>query len=148
METRTLVQGSAQIVRITSLKKGDVYKRLETTSYSSPKLFFGTVTDVLNNGEQSSIIALEYDSSYSSVEVNTKVFASDTELALFAADPREYADHLDKLEEAAKRAAKNAYDAYTKADDIVDRVVQLRDLELTAAETTNVLTGAVVADEF
>lgn len=138
METRTLVQSAANVVQVTSLAKGDVYKRLETSTYSAAKLMFGTVTDVLNNGDDATIVALEYDSTYSSVDVNTKVFATDADLKLFPADPREYEDHLEKLLQSARKASESAYAAYVKAEDIVGRVEALRGLELTTPATLTI----------
>ena len=49
METKTLIQSTATIIRVTSLEKGNVYKRLEESSYGTgSKLLFGIVTEIMN----------------------------------------------------------------------------------------------------
>ena len=47
----TYVQATADVVRVVSLKPGDVYKRLNE-GYGEPKMNLGIVTAVLNNGER------------------------------------------------------------------------------------------------
>lgn len=92
MKTQTLVQDGAQIVRVVTLRKGDVYKRLTRATYagSSDELLFGYVTDVMNNGETVAVTAIELKVEYSTVTVTQKVFAGDADVTLFPATPEEF----------------------------------------------------------
>ena len=75
MQTQQFIRGSAEVVRVTALVKGDVYKRLEeATNYSEAKMLYGVVTDVLNNGSEAAIQAVEFTPSYGSVESKIRVF--------------------------------------------------------------------------
>ena len=56
MQTKQIVQSSANVIRITKLVKGDIYKRFEQNSDDT---YFGIVTDVLNDGINTIITATE-----------------------------------------------------------------------------------------
>lgn len=53
MQTRNLIQASANILKITNLVIGDCVKLVEE-EYSSPQIYYGVVTDLLNSGEMHS----------------------------------------------------------------------------------------------
>lgn len=103
----TYVNASADIVRVVSLKQGDVYKRLDE-GYGAPSMTYGVVTSVLNNGERTAITALEYVADYSGVTAKAKVLTDKTEVAIFPATPDEIAAHVSDLLAAAKRGVQAA----------------------------------------
>lgn len=147
MQTSTLIQASADVVRIVSLKTGDVYKRLnDRTSYGTsvePTLRFGVVTDVLNNGADAAITAIEFDATYNDAKPEVKVFRTGTDVALFAATPDEVIAHLDQVTAAARRAVEEADKELGKKRAVLDLAERAFDQRaaLTAADTAPAITG-------
>lgn len=126
MDTQNIIQASANIVRITSLKKGDVYKRVEETSYDT-KMIYGIVMDILNHGDNSCYIeALEYTKNYSMVTATVKVLSGKQDIALFPTTPTEVYDYLHgavaymakELEKTEKEVAEKK-EALAKATEFV-----------------------------
>jgi hypothetical protein len=142
MQTSMLIQASADVVTILSLRKNDVYKRLnDRTAYGSatePTLRFGVVTDVLNNGTDSAITAIEFSADYSGANPEVKVFRAGTDIALFAASPAEVVAHLDEVTAAAQRAVETAESDLGKKRAVLDLARQAfgRAAELSTPETT------------
>lgn len=93
MNTDTIIQASAQIVRITELKEGDVYKRVDSTTYGAEnnKLVFGVVTSIMHNGVDGAICAIEIKQEAFSANTVTqqKVFTLNSNIAIFPAQPDE-----------------------------------------------------------
>jgi hypothetical protein len=102
MQTKNLVQTSANVIRIINLKKGDIYKRYEDSTYSSG-VYYGLVKDIKNNGEQTFIEAIEYKKTYSDISAELKVYSGEKDLAIFPATLDEVKDEfvsvVEKLEE-------------------------------------------------
>ncbi len=108
MDTKHLVQASATAITITTLREGDVYKRLEK-DYSGYKINFGIVTSVLFNGTDAAITAVEYASAYSDgYKIESKVFGGDVELLIFHATKEEIESHLADLKRSAESAVRKA----------------------------------------
>jgi len=84
METKNLVQTTANVIRVTNLKVGDIYKRYDDSSYSK-KTYYGIVRTINNNGEKTYIEAVEYEYSYSSLSANFSVFGGDEDINIFPA---------------------------------------------------------------
>lgn len=109
MQTKNVIQTSANVIRITNLKKGDIYKRYEDSSYSS-SLYYGLVKDIKNNGEETFIEAIEYKKSYSSVDADLKIFSGSKDLAIFPATleevQEEFSGVVEKLEKEIKEKQK------------------------------------------
>lgn len=99
--TSTFVQTSANVVRVTELKPNDVYKRLVKGYGDDYKMHIGVVTDVLNNGDDTAITAIEFEPErYSGGKpVESKVFGATNDLALFSTTPEEVALFLDRVRE-------------------------------------------------
>jgi len=97
MEVRNLIKPNAVLVQITEIGRGDVYKRLEKPSYGEPKVVFGSVIDVLNNGEESTLVALEFtpESYGPTINATVKVFNGQMEVTLFPCTIEEYKESLD-----------------------------------------------------
>lgn len=103
METRQVIQASANIIRITNLSKGDVYKRIEESSYSEPGVKYGIVMDLLNDGNECFIEVLEYTKSYSTVSCSIKVFSGKKDVAIFPATPEEVKEYLQSSVDSMER---------------------------------------------
>ena len=93
MQTKTLIQAQANILRITELKKGNVVKVIDT-SYSDKKINFGVVTDLLNEGEKSFIQILLFEQSYNNVTGKIKVYEGNDDIPLFPATVEEVQEHM------------------------------------------------------
>jgi hypothetical protein len=142
MRTATLVQATADVVTVVSLKTGDVYKRLEKNYASQYEVKFGVVQDVMHNGEDAVITAMEFTASYSGVEPAFKVFGTDTDLKLFAAQPDEVRQHFDEIVEASEKAVRTAETEMAKKVELAGRVKAL-----VARESAKPLTAAAVEIE-
>ena len=92
MQTKTLIQSSCNVIRITSLVKGNIYKRVED-SYGA-KIQYGIVLDLFNTGEKTFIQALEYEVSYNVINPTVKVFKGDEDLSIFPATFEEVKEHF------------------------------------------------------
>lgn len=123
MNTSTLVQASADVITIVTLRKGDVYKRL-TNGYggSNYDLSIGIVQDVMNNGTEAVVTALEFGYTYGTAVVKLETFGNGSDLKLFPADPEEVRAHLSDVQDAAARALKAAEDALAKAREVSRQV--------------------------
>lgn len=101
MQTKNLIQTTANVIRITNLKKGDIYKRYEDSSYSS-SVSYGLVKDIKNSGEETFIEAVEYKKSYSSIDADLKIFSGSKDLNIFPATleevTSEFSGVVEKLE--------------------------------------------------
>lgn len=117
MQTSTLVQATAEVVTILNLRSGDVYKRLEESTYGERyTLQFGVVTSVLHNGTDAAIVALEFPMDYSGAPTpKLKTFGTGSDLRLFAAEPEEIRRHFGEVREGAQKALDAAHAAWQKA---------------------------------
>lgn len=113
MQTKQAIQTTANVIRITNVQVGDVYKRYDT-SYDD-RVYYGVVRHVNNDGENAIIEATEYRYSYSSLDVDYKIIKGDKDIAIFPATPEELNLELEKarktkvreIEEAEEKIAKN-----------------------------------------
>lgn len=128
MQVQQIIQASADVITITSLRPGDVYKRVGESGYQGePTLRFGVVQSVMNNGTDAAVVALEYERDYSTgVTVAMKVFNGGKPAALFPATPAEVTAHLDDLQQAAERKVTEAAAALAKAQEAAAVVADVR----------------------
>lgn len=116
MQTKNLIQASATITRVTELKVGDVYKRLEESSYSSAKIKFGVVTGTLHNGDDAAITAIEYETHHSDgMNAEIKVFGTSDDLKIFPSTREEFETHVADLIGSTQRAVRDAEKKLEKA---------------------------------
>jgi hypothetical protein len=98
MMTKSAIQASANVIRITQVQVGDVYKRFDE-SYDD-RTYYGVVKNVHNDGEKSIIEATEYCYRYSDINIEHKVIRGDKDLVIFPSSP----DELNlELERARKK---------------------------------------------
>jgi hypothetical protein len=92
MQVKQMVSTDAQVVRITNVASGDIYKRMHKPSYGEPSLVFGYITDVLNDGENAVLVAVEFTPGAwgSSTEPTVRTFSNDTDVAIFPATEDEW----------------------------------------------------------
>jgi hypothetical protein len=128
METRQLVEASATVITIATVRAGDVYKRLDKPSYGSERLMFGFVTDVMNNGEAAAITAVEFTSEYGTTyEPAMKVFGPDTDLVLFPASIEEFGVAISEAYRRQEQAVESARTDLLHKETVLARMDQVID---------------------
>lgn len=113
METRQAIQASAQVVRITEVKAGDVYKRFDK-DYDD-RVYFGIVKAIHNDGENTIIEATEYNYRYSSLSVDYKVIRGKNDYILFPCTPEELNLELDRAKKEEERKIESAQETIEKS---------------------------------
>lgn len=106
METTNLIQSTAKMIKITSLKKWDLIKYIDDSSYSTDVKYW-IITDLMNTWEKAFIEAILYKKTYSDVNVELKIFKWNQDVNIFPAtidDIQEYfkaveKDMIKKIEE-------------------------------------------------
>lgn len=93
MQTKNIIQSSVNVIKITNLKKGDLYKRIDCNSYST-EVYYGIVKDILNSGEKTFFEAIEYKKSYSTISGNFIVFSGDKDIDIFPTTLEEMVDEF------------------------------------------------------
>ena len=123
MQVQNLIRSSADVITISTVHAGDVYKRVVKKSYSEDvELRFGVVQSLMNNGTDGAFTALECVVDYSAVTVEVKTFTAGADLSIFAATPDEYRAHLDKVLESAQRNVKDAENTLAAKQVLLERV--------------------------
>ena len=102
MKTKNLIQMQANVVKFTSLTKGNVIKILREDC-SDIKPIYGVVLDFYNTGEKSFIEILEYEKSYGDIKGKIKVYKGDEDLNIFPASTDEVQDFLGEAVESARK---------------------------------------------
>jgi hypothetical protein len=146
MNTATLVQATADIITVVSLKTGDVYKRLVENTYGEKyTVQIGVVRDVMHNGEDAVITALEFTQTYGTAEAKLQTFGTGTDLRLFAADPEEVRAHFADVIEKAQRNLRTAEEDVARKRELlatIERVTsEASARELTAPQTQRAVTA-------
>lgn len=99
METTNLIQSTAKVVKITSLKKWDLIKYIDDSSSYSTDVKYWIVTDLMNTWEKSFIEVILYTKSYDNVKVEIKLFKWWQDINIFPAtidDIQEYFSNIEK----------------------------------------------------
>lgn len=94
METRTLIQAQANVLRVTALKKGDVVKLIEK-EYSGNEIYYAVVIDMLNTGKETFLQLLQYKKQYSDITASIKTYDGSKDIALFPATIAEVQEHFE-----------------------------------------------------
>lgn len=108
MKTQQAIQASANVIRITTLSAGDVYKRFDE-SYDD-RTYYGVVKNVHNDGEKAIIEAIEYCYKYSDLDVEHKVIRGEKDYILFPSTPEELQLELDKAKTKKERELQDLED--------------------------------------
>lgn len=115
MDIKQAVQASANVIRITSISAGDVYKRFQEHSYSDNECKIGIVQNVHNNGELAIIEAIEYSIKWSGIDADYKIIKSGDKDALFPCSPEELAkfsnDAIKRIQDDIKIKEENLSNA-------------------------------------
>lgn len=120
MQTISAIQASANVIRITNVKPGDVYKRFDK-SYSD-STFYGVVRAVHNDGENAIIEATEYQYRYSSLDVQHKVLRGSDDYVIFPSSPDELNLELARAKENKLKEIKDAEEKIDKNEKIIKEI--------------------------
>lgn len=129
MQTKSIVQTSANVIRITNLVRGDIYKRFDTSSYSD-KVVYGVVEGIYNNGDKTFIQAVEYKYSYSAIEANLKVIDGDADVSIFPATLEDIKEEFSRCEENTKRQIEDKREELVKLTKALETTQKLVSGEL------------------
>lgn len=145
MQVQQIVRASADVLTITTLAPGNVYKRIDGPDYTGEtRLRFGVVQDVMNNGEDAAVTALEYEADYTAgAKATLRVFTGSKPAAIFPATPEEVTAHLAELRDAADRAVRQAEEDLTKKRAALDAVERMA---ATVGDLSAPQTAAVVLE--
>ena len=98
MQTKQIIQSSANVIRITNIAKGNIYKRFDD-NYT----YLGVVKSVLNDGEKTIIEATEYRASYSGMEATNKVIKGENDYTIFPATLEDFEQEFTSVVESLKK---------------------------------------------
>ena len=94
MQTHQILQSNVNIVRITNLKKGNVFKMIEDTGYGEPSMAYGVVLDLFNDGNKTFVQILKYKLGYDFVEAEIKVLSGTKDVSIFPASKEEVENYF------------------------------------------------------
>lgn len=87
MQVQNIIRASADVLTITHLTVGNVYKRVDTNYNGDASIKFGVVQSVMNNGTDAAITALEYEADYNGARATIRVITAAKDVAIFPARP-------------------------------------------------------------
>ena len=123
MNVQQAIQTSANVIRVTNISAGDVYKRFDD-SYDE-RVYYGVVTSVHNDGSNAIIEAVEYAYKYGSLDVNLKVLRGDREYKIFPSSPDELNTELDDVVLRKNREISNKREEILKIEREIVEVERL-----------------------
>lgn len=147
MQVKTLIKSNANIIRVSEVGTGDVYKRLDKPAYGDERVVYGVVLDVLANGEDAALVTLEFGPvSYGTdPKPIIKTFKGDGDVALFPAALDEYLITLDEVRAAQQKVVEGHQRTLDTAKSVMARMDDVRKAAQEgqlAAATTTVAIGA------
>ncbi len=144
MDVRTLINPTAEIHQVTTLKAGDVYKRLETSTYSEDKMLFGIVVECLNNGDTAVVTSLEfYPPVYAgAVETKVRTFSGEAQMALFPCHIEEFRTNLSAAIDRQAAYLDGIRRQFESASETLSRMEHVKETgAITAAATVQILSA-------
>lgn len=121
MKTQTAIQSSANVIRITSVKAGDVYKRFADSDYDD-KVYYGVVKSVHNDGEKAIIEAVEYCYKYSDISVEYKIINGTKDVTIFPSSPDELNLELEKARKAQVKKIEAAQEQIETSNRLIEEI--------------------------
>ena len=84
MQTQEIIQANCNVIRITSLRKWDVFKLVDTT-YSSAEIKYWVIVDIMNSWDKSFIEVVQYDKRYWNITAEIKIHEWTKDISIFPA---------------------------------------------------------------
>jgi hypothetical protein len=120
MKVQQAIQSQANVIRVTSITAGDVYKRFED-NYDD-RTYYGIVKNVHNDGEVTIIEATEYCYKYSSIDVSHKIIRGNKDINIFPSSPDELNLELEKARKELVRKIEKAQEEISTNEQIIKDV--------------------------
>lgn len=121
MQTKQIIQSSANVIRITNIAKGNIYKRFDDYDYT----YFGIVQAVHNDGNNTIIEATEYKAGYSDVDVSKKIIKGEKDFVIFPATLDDLKLEFEKCIEKKKRDIETKLEEISKAKKTIELTEKL-----------------------
>lgn len=134
MKTVQAIQASAQVVRITEIKAGDVYKRFDDREDDC--VYYGIVRAINNDGEKTIIEATEYQYKWSDLKVSYRIIRGENDYILFPCSPEELNLELDKARREQVKVIENSEDKIERAKMLLAEIDGIVSRETLKALTT------------
>lgn len=119
MKTKQVVQKSANVVPITSILPGDLYKRFED---SGGYTYFGIVDEIHGDGENIIVKSTEYDCSWGSLNVSNKIIRGTKDSVIFTSTPEEFNLELSKVKEKKLEEIEDAKSKIEKNKKLIEEI--------------------------
>jgi hypothetical protein len=120
MKTKQIVQSSVNVIKITNLKKGDVFKIVDTI-YGSPDVNYGVVIDLLNSGHSTYVEVLQYRKNYGEMDCKIKLLKGDENVDIFPCEISEVEEYLKEAVEYNEKSIKEMREKLQKKIDANER---------------------------
>ena len=104
MQTKTLIQSSANVIKITELVVGNTIKVVKTDYNNNPELYYGVVTDLINTGEKSYVQLSIYKRAYNRIESESVLYNGEKDIDIFPATPEEVKEFLSEAVVAMRKS--------------------------------------------
>ena len=131
MNIKQAIQSSANVVRVTNVSAGDVYKRFDPTY--DDRVHYGVVRSVHNDGEVAIIQAIEYTKQYGNLDINFKTIRGDKDYTLFPAEPEELNVELSDIVSKKERL-------------IRDKTNEIQKLQTEIEELNGIMSGDILRE--
>lgn len=131
MITKQIIQSSANVIRITNLAKGNIYKRFDD-NYT----YYGVVRGIHNDGIKTIIESTEYRDSYGGLDVSNKIFKGETDISIFPATLDEFEDEFGQTVEKLTRKIIEANETIEKSNKQIEFTKKLMSGELSKELST------------
>lgn len=127
METKSIIQSAANVVRLVNLKKGDIFKIVGDEGFSGDRTHYAVVVNVLNDGENTFIEVLEYEKSYNEVKAEFKIYKGTDNISIFPTKIEEvkgyFSNAIEGLKteiEESKKELQNKIESLKKAEEFAE----------------------------
>ena len=122
MQTKQIIQSSANVIRITNIAKGNIYKRFQKDyDYT----YYGIVKAVHNDGSNTIIEATEYRYSYGDMNVEHKVITGDKDYVIFPATLEEIQSEFESCITKKEKEIDSANETIKKAEKTIEDTKRL-----------------------
>ncbi len=112
---KTLIEANANIVQVTELNVGDIYRRLEKESSNDYTTAVGRVLDIKYNGQDAYVRCLEINPPrYGSYSVKEKVFGTDSDIVIFTCMTEEFMVEIERCKSSLEKEINDSKQAIQK----------------------------------
>jgi hypothetical protein len=125
MQTKQIIQSSANVIRITSIVKGNIYKRFDD-NYT----WLGVVRGVYNDGDKAIVEATEYRNGWSGIETQDKIIKGEQDYVIFPATLEDFKLEFNTAITKLEGKIKDAKETIAKSEEQIEFTQKLVSGEL------------------